>query len=169
MRRSPDDELLEVIAETNDQRRRLGQALLGLHLALLFGKARGRSFPDAVRLWAPGTATSFASLSERLRRLPPHAHDGRLRRFLAPLLTGLAGDLERGEHGLIPFLRDLERCFPELTSLMREEARAPRIADLELARALESLCGALARDDRAAAVRRLRSAAAAIVGPPPPP
>jgi|GEM_PF-4865318 len=163
MRRSPDDELLEVIAETNDQRRRLGQALLGLHRALLFGTARGRTFADAVRLWAPGAATSFAGLSDRLRRLPPHAHDDRLRRFIAPLLVGLAGDLERGEHGLIPFLRDLERIFPQLTALMRAEARAPRIADLELARALEALCGALARDDRASAVRRLRAAGAAIV------
>lgn len=163
MRQAPDDELLEVIAETNDHRRRVGQALLGLHRALLFGRARGRSFADAVRLWAPGAATTFAGLSERLRRLPPSARDERLRRWLAPLLAGLAGDLERGEHGLLPFLRDLERSFPELTALMREEARAPRIADLELARALAALCGALARDDRGAAVRRLRAAGAALV------
>lgn len=163
MRRSPDDELLEVIAETNDQRRRVGQSLLGLHRALLFGKGRGRTFFDSVRLWAPGAATTFASLADRLRRLPPAAHDDRLRRWFAPLLGGLAGDLERGEHGLVPFLRDLERSFPELTALMREEARAPRIADLELARALEAMCGALARDDRAAAVRRLRAAGAALL------
>ncbi len=156
MRRAPDDELLEVVAETNDSRRRVGQALLGLHRALLFGRARGRTFPDSVRLWAPGAASTFAALSERLRRLPPHARDERLRRWLAPLLVGWAGDLERGEHGLVPFLRDLERSFPELTAMMREEARAPRIADLELARALEALCGGLARDDRASAVRRLR-------------
>ncbi len=166
MRRAPDDELLEVIAETNDQRRRVGQSLLGLHRALLFGRARGRAFFDSVRLWAPGAATTFASLAERLRRLPPPGHDGRLRRWLAPLLLGLATDLERGEHGLEPFLRDLERSFPELTTLMREEARSPRIADLELARALAGLCGALARDDRASAVRRLREGSASLLGPP---
>ncbi len=163
MRRSPDDEETARGHRRDERSAASGQAvLLGLHRALLFGKARGRTFFYSVRLWAPGAATTFASLADRLRRLPPSALDVRLRRWFAPLLRGLAGDLERGEHGLVPFLRDLERRHHTVTALMREEARAPRIADLEARARAEALCGALARDDRAAAVRRLRAAGAAL-------
>jgi len=139
VRQAPDDELLALVAETNDQRRVVGQSLWSLHRALVFGHTRGTSFGAALARWAPGAAQVSEGLERRLRRLAPHAPDDALRRFTSDALERLAEGLEREEFGLVPFLRFLEGRFPALTALMREEEKGSKRYDIVLARELRVL------------------------------
>jgi hypothetical protein len=163
MRAGPDDELLALIAETNDLRRRFGQALVGLHRALLAARGRGQRLSAAVKAWAPGAAALMEGMESRAGRLRPHERDERLRRFAADVLGRLAADLARGDGMLAAFLRDLEASFPALTAMMREEGRSSKLHDLAFARDLKIALGVAARGDRASAASTLKDAAAALL------
>jgi hypothetical protein len=156
MRAGPDDELLALIAETNDLRRRFGQALVGLHRALIAARGRGQGLSAAVRAWAPGAAALMEGAEGRAGRLRPHERDERLRAFAAEVLGRLAADLARGESMLAAFLRDLEASFPALTGMMKEEGRGSKIHDLPFARDLKVALGVAGRGDRVSAAESLR-------------
>ena len=145
MRHTLDDRQLALVAETNDQRRCVGQALTYLHRTLLQGNERGRGLRAGVRAFAPGAAALFASLEARLRRLSSRGRDERLRRWLSAVLARLAEDLDRGDRMLVPFARWLEGRFPELTALMRKEAPESKVHDAVLAQDLALAFGACAR------------------------
>ena len=162
MRKSIDDELLALVADTNDQRRVVGQALIALHRALLIPRDRG--FVDSVQKWAPGAAQLFGSMETRLRRLTPHARDESIRSWLRPVLDRLADDLERGDHGRLSFLAWLQGRFLDLTRLLREEERGTRIHDVLLARDLSLVMGTVARVDATSAASALRVAARELDG-----
>lgn len=157
MRKSIDDELLALVAETNDQRRVVGQSLIALHRALLIPRDRG--FVDSVQKWAPGATLLFGSMETRLRRLSPHRRDEAIRRWLRPVLDRLADDLERGDRGRLSFLAWLQGRFLDLTRLLQEEERGTRIHDLLLARDLSLVMGTVARVDVTSAASALRAAA----------
>ena len=163
MRAGPDDELLALIAETNDLRRRFGQALVGLHRALLAARGRGEGLGAAVKAWAPGAAALMEGMESRAGRLRPHERDERLRKFAADVLGRLAADLARGDRMLAAFLRDLETSFPALTAMMKEEGRASKLHDLAFARDLKVALGVAGRGDRAFAAETLREAAGTLL------
>ncbi len=162
MRKSVDDELLALVAETNDQRRVVGQALVALHRALLVPRDRG--FVVSVQKWAPGASLLFGSMETRLRRLSPHRLDGALRGWLKPVLERLADDLERGDRGRLSFLAWLQGRFLDLTRLLKEEARGTKIHDLVLARDLGLVLGSVARGNVTSAASALRAGARELVG-----
>ncbi len=163
MRKTFDDELLALIADTNDQRRVVGQALVALHRALLVPGTG--EFPAVVAKWAPGAALLFGGMETRLRRLSPHARDEAIRRWLRPVLERLADDLERGDRGRLSFLAWLQGRYTDLTKLLKEEEQGTKIHDLVLARDLSLLLGSLARGDAKASAATLRTAAAELVKP----
>jgi hypothetical protein len=113
VRRAPDDEILALLAETNDLRRDVGRALVGLHRSLVLWKDRGKGLAAIVRGWATGAAQALDRAESRIRRLAPHRRDERLRRWIAPFLATLADDLDAGDMRLPPLLRTLEGRFPE--------------------------------------------------------
>ena len=161
MRKSIDDELLALVADTNDQRRVVGQSLVALHRALLVPRDRG--FVASVQKWAPGASLLFGGMETRLRRLSPHRRDEALRRWLMPVLERLAEDLERGDRGRLSFLAWLQGRFLDLTRLLKEEERGTRIHDLVLARDLSLVLGSVSRGSVESAATALRSGAGALV------
>ena len=162
MRAGPDDELLALVAETNDLRRRFGQALVALHRAMTAARGRGQGLSAAVRAWAPAGAGLMEAAEARAGRLRPHARDERLRKFAGEMLARLAADLARGESMLAAALRDLEASFPALTAMMREEGRASKVHDLAFARDLKVALGLVGRGDRVAAAAALGEVATAL-------
>ena len=158
-----DDELRGLLAETNDQRRRAGQALYHFYRSLVFWQGKGRTFHAIAKAWSAGGEQIFDSQAAALQRLAPHRADLPLRAYVADVLAQLAGDLERGDHLLVPFLRWIEGRFPELTSMMQAETPDSRIHDYDLARALARMFGLCERADRAEMVRCLRETSAEIV------
>lgn len=164
MRPSPNDELLALLAETNDLRRDVGRVLIALHRALVLWRDRGKPFSTVVRGWAPGASHLLERAEARLRRLAPHRRDDRLRRWVGPVLLGLAADLEAGEHRYVSAMRGLEQRFPELTALMR--AGTPEaLHDAEAARDLRRAVVACGRTDRAAASAALRDVVRDLTAP----
>jgi hypothetical protein len=161
VRAALEDELQELLAETNEQRRRVGQALFHFYRSLVFWRERGRTFFQIAAAWSAGGSSIFEALTASLRRLSPHGKDAALRAYLSVVLAQLAGDLERGDHMLVPFLRWIEGRFPELTAKMQQESPETRINDVDLAEGLAVLFGRLARTDRAEGIRLLRDAARA--------
>ena len=159
MRPSLDDALLALVADTNDHRRVVGQALVALHRALV--SPAGLDFPATVRRWAPGAALLFGGMETRLRRLAPLSRDEALRRWLRPVLERLAEDLERGDRGRLSFLAWLQGRYVDLTRLLKAEVAGTKIHDAELARDLSLLFGALSRGDVVASASALRTAAVA--------
>lgn len=157
-------ELRRLVVGTNDQRRRVGQALYHYYRTLVFWREKGLSFGDVTRAWAAGGAMIFDTLAGTLRELGPPEPDVRLRGFLARVLRRLADDLHRGDHMLVPFLRWLEARFPEITEMMRAEDAASRIYDLELAERLSGAFAACAREDREGIARVLAGVATGIEG-----
>jgi len=155
-----DKELLSLLVETNDQRRRVGQALYHFYRTLIFWMPKGRTFFEITKAWAAGGAAVFDALAHVLAELPPARPDHRLRRFVGGVLEHLADDLERGDHMLVPFLRWVETLFPELTTMIREESVGSRIYDLDLARELASLFAVPQDVERGDLVRSLRAVAA---------
>jgi hypothetical protein len=153
------DELLPLFAETNDLRRAVGRALWYLHRCLVFWMGREKPFAEMVSAWAPACADGFASMERRLRKVPPHAFDAPLRRYLATVLDRLGRDLERGSGMAVPFLRWLEARFPALTGLMKEGVEGERIQDVVLARDLRRVCQEVA-DARPEALPRVLLGAA---------
>jgi len=163
VRAAPADDLLALLAETNDLRRDVGRALVGLHRALVLWKDRGKGLFAIVRGFAPGATQLMERSEARIRRLFPHQRDDRLRRWIAPFLKTLADDLEAGDLRLAVLLRTLEGRFPELTAMMRAQGRADPLHDLEAARDLRRAFASCARADRAFVASSLRAAAADLV------
>lgn len=160
-----DRELKQLILGTNDQRRRVGQAVFHLYKTIVFWHDKGRAFSAIVRAWSLGGAAIFDSLAATLEGLDRFDEDARLRRWLAEVLGQLAGDLERGDHMLVPFLRWVESRFPELTSMMQAESAGSKIYDFALARSLTGLFTRAAGLERLDLARTLRQEAAAILSP----
>ena len=158
-----DKELLQLLVETNEQRRRVGQTLYHFYRTLGFWLPKGRSFYDITKAWSAGGAAIFDTLATTLADLPPPTPDPVLRHFLGGVLTRLADDLERGDHMLVPFLRYLETLFPELTEMIRQESVGSRVYDLDLARELASLFAVSADTPRADFVRSLRASGEGVL------
>lgn len=160
-----DRELLQLLVETNEQRRRVGQTLYHFYRTLVFWLPKGRSFYDITKAWSAGGAAIFDALATTLADLPPPTPDPVLRRFLGGVLTHLADDLDRGDHMLVPFLRYLETLFPELTAMIRQESVGSRVYDLDLARELASLFAVASDTPRRDFVRSLRASAEGFLEP----
>lgn len=131
-----DQELKRLLVETNDLRRRAGQAFYHFYRTLVFWSDKGHSFADSTRAWAPGGAAIFKTLADVLRELSPHTEDAPLRAYVGALLLQLAVDLERGEHMRHGFLRWMEQRFPPLTKMMQQESADSAIYDHALAQEL---------------------------------
>jgi len=159
MRNALDLELQKLLVGTNDQRRRVGQALYHFYRTLVFWMPKGRSFFETTKAWAAGGAAIFDGLAATLEPLGPWERDRRLRAYTANFLQQLAEDLERGDHMLVPFLRWMETLFPELTEIIREEDARSKIYDYDLARELASLFVSVANAPRAEVVTSLRTCA----------
>ena len=157
-----DKELRELLTETNDQRRRFGQALWHFYRTLVFWGDRGLSFSAITKAWAAGGATIFDTMATTLRDLAPHESDVRLRQFSRDALVRLAVDLERGEHMRVSYMRWLEGRFPELTAMMRREVAQSRIFDYELAYALSVLFTHVAQAEPPAIPGLVREAARSL-------
>ena len=158
-------ELLQLLVETNEQRRRVGQTLYHFYRTLVFWLPKGRTFYDITKAWSAGGAAIFDTLATTLAELPPPTPDPTLRAFLGEVLNRLAGDLERGDHMLVPFLRYLETLFPQLTEMIRQESVGSRIYDLERARELASLFAVAPDTPRTDFVRSLRASAEGFLEP----
>ena len=154
-----DHELKKIVLGTNDQRRRVGQAFYHFYRTLIFWNEKDVGFLDITRAWSVGGAEIFDGLATALRDLEVFGTDTRLRQWLAEVLGQLAGDLERGDAMLFPFLRWLEGRFPTLTTMMQEEQSGSKIWDYELARRLAHLFTLTAGADRRAMVDLLRAEA----------
>ncbi len=161
-----DLELKRLIAGTNDQRRRVGQTLFHFYRTLIFWRDKGMSFFDVTRAWSAGGAAIFDSQARSLRELlgdgGEEHRDEDLRSFTAEFLDQLAGDVARGDHMLLPFLRWLEERFPALTAMMQDEDPDSRIYDVALADDLAALFVHAACADRENLHDVLRAAASAI-------
>lgn len=157
--RELDVELKRLVVGTNDQRRRLGQALFHFYRTLIFWKEKGLSFYDVTRAWSAGGAAIFDTMARTLEELGNPRRDGALRAFTAQFLEQLADDLERGDHMLVSFLRWLESRFPRLTEMMQQENEKTRIYDVAMAELLARLFAFLARSDRDEMIGILREAA----------
>ena len=153
-----DHELQKLLIGTNDQRRRVGQALYHFYRTLIFWMPKGRTFLGITKAWAAGGAAIFDGLAQTLEPLGDWKHDQRLRTYVGGFLAQLADDLERGDHMLVPFIRWVETLFPELTEMIQEEDDRSRIYDYDLARKLSSLFASAADANRAELVRALRAA-----------
>ncbi len=165
MKTGLDIELKRLLVGTNDERRRVGQALFHLYRTLIFWKDKGLAFADVTRAWSAGGAAVFDALAASLREVrdaSAGARDHDLRAFTAAFLDRLAEDLARGDHMLVPFLRWLEERFPDVTRMMQREVPASRIFDVALAEALATLFAQMARADRGALSDLLSAAADAI-------
>ena len=158
-----DRELKRLILGTNDQRRRVGQAVFHLYKTLVFWHDKRRPFLDSVRAWSVGGAAIFDSLAATLEGLDRFDEDAKLRTWLAEVLDQLAGDLERGDHMLVPFLRWLESRFPELTRMMQAESAGSKIYDFALARRLTGIFARAAEADRAGVAELFRQEAALLL------
>jgi len=145
VRRAPDDELLSLVAETNDLRRVVGQALWLLRSILLQSGPAPARFPDGVRRWASSVATALGRMEARLRRAGPEGADGALRAFLGALLQRLGEDLVEGERLRLAFVRTLEMRMAELSRLLREEGAPRKVFDVGLAQDAAAAWGILAR------------------------
>jgi hypothetical protein len=150
-------ELKKLTVGTNDQRRRVGQALYHFYRTLIFWRDKGLSFHDVTRAWSAGGAAIFDALAATLREVGSPQEDAELRALLAEFLGQLADDLERGDHMLLPFLRWLEACFPRVTEMMRAEDADSRIYDIALADLLASLFVHAARAELSTLVGLLRA------------
>jgi len=159
-----DLELKRLVVGTNDQRRRVGQTLFHFYRTLIFWRDKGLPFLDVVRAWSAGGAAVFDGLATTLRKLGPEERDEELRGFTASFLQQLAGDVERGDHMLLPFLRWLEGRFPELTAMMQAESPGSRIYDVTLAEDLAALFVHTARADAEGMPRLLRAGARTLAG-----
>jgi len=157
MRTSLDLDLQRLLVGTDEERRRVGQALYHLYRTLVFWHPRGRTFLQITKAWAAGGATIFDTLAATLEPLGPWQRDEALRALTGRVLVQLAGDLERGDTLLVPFLRWIESVFPEITELIRQEGDAP-IRDHDLARELSSLFAGLVDAERGEVVHALRTA-----------
>lgn len=157
-----DLELKKLVVGTNDQRRRVGQALYHFYRTLIFWNEKQVPFLEITRGWSLGGAEIFDTLSRSLHELGPAERDERLRAWLAEVLTELAADLERGDAMLFPFLRWLEGRFPTLTAMMQEEQGGSKILDYELARRLAHVFTRMAGADRAGMAALLRDEAEAL-------
>jgi len=156
-------ELKRLVVGTNDQRRRVGQTLFHFYKTLIFWREKDLPFAQVTRMWSAGGAAIFDAMAGTLRRLGEQTDDPRLREFCARFLEQLAGDLERGDHMIVPFLRWLEERMPELTAMMQEESPTSRIYDIELADILAALFVHCARAEPEGMPRVLRAAAAEII------
>lgn len=152
-----DLELKKLIVGTNDQRRRVGQALYHFYRTLIFWHDKGLSFYEVTRSWSAGGAAIFDALQTTLCEVGEQESDDQLRELLARFLDQLAGDLGRGDHMLPPFLRWLEGCFPEVTEMMRAESAESRIYDIALADTLARLFAHAARSERKDLIGYLRA------------
>jgi len=157
-----DLELKKLVVGTNDQRRRVGQALYHFYRTLIFWNEKQVPFIEITRGWSVGGAEIFNTLGRSLHELGTSEHDERLRAWLAEVFEQLAENLERGDAMLFPFLRWLEGRFPSLTTMMQEEQSGSRILDYELARRLEHLFTRMAGADRASMVAHLRDEVRAL-------
>ena len=157
-----DLELKKLIVGTNDQRRRVGQALYHFYRTLIFWHEKQVPFFEITRAWSVGGAEMFDSLSRSLQELERFDRDERLRTWLRDVLEHLADDLERGDAMLYPFLRWLEGRFPTLTTMMQEEQSGSKIWDHDLADRLTHLFTRMAGADRSTMVSLLREAGGAI-------
>lgn len=142
-----DRDLARLLAETNDQRRRFGQALWFFHRTLAFWGERNKTFAEATRLWAPAGAALFSAMAKVLHTAGQQRRDEALRRFAADTMERLAADLARGPELRVAFLLYLDSRFPQLTALMREEQATTRIFDHELADVLARGFAAAAASD----------------------
>jgi len=122
----------------------------------VFWNDKGLAFFDITRSWSVGGAAVFDSLAATLREFDVFDRDERLRGWLAEVLDQLAGDLERGDGLLFPFLRWLEGLFPSLTAMMQEEQSGSKVWDYDLARTLANLFTRTAGADRATMIAMLR-------------
>ncbi len=150
-------ELKRLIVGTNDQRRRVGQTLYHFYRTLIFWREKGRTFFEVTRAWSAGGTAIFDALAATLREVGAQQDDEQLRELVVRFLDQLAGDLERGDHMMLPFLRWLEASFPDVTAMMQEEQADSRIYDIELADLLSRLFAHAARSDRAEIVGFLRA------------
>ena len=66
-----DRQLLELLVETNEQRRRVGQTLYHLYRTLVFWLPKQRSFLDVTRAWSASGAAVFDALATTLGDLGP--------------------------------------------------------------------------------------------------
>jgi hypothetical protein len=162
MRRTADDDLLALVAETNDLRRVVGQALWHLRTLLLLARDRPGRFASAVLLWAAAAGTAFARMEDRLRRVGSDERDARLRSWLAAVLGDIARDAREGDRLLMPFARSLDTRLGEIGRLLREGAGAPRAFDVGLARDLAVALGAVARAAPRDVPERVADAAALV-------
>ena len=157
-----DLELKRLLVDTNDQRRRFGQTLFHFYRTLIFWRAKGLSFFEVTRAWSAGGAAVFDAMAETLRELDDPEPDVALRGFVSGFLAQLAGDLQRGDHLLLPFLRWLEARFPDLTAMMQAEDDHSRIYDVELAEILARMLAYAARSERDELVGIVQEASEAI-------
>lgn len=168
VRRTADDELLALVAETNDLRRVVGQALWHLRTLLLIAKEdRPDRFVGAVRLWSRAAGTAFARMEGRLRRAGPEGSDDRLRGWIAGVLADLARDLRDGDRLLVPFARTLDVRLGEIGRLLREGAQTSRTFDVRLSRDLARGLGALSRATNRDLAAHLAEAVALLQEGPP--
>ncbi len=157
-----DLELKKLVVGTNDQRRRVGQALYHFYRTLIFWNEKQVAFLEITRGWSVGGAEIFDTLARSLHELGPSERDDRLRAWLAEVFLELAADLERGDAMLFPFLRWLEGRFPTLTVMMQEEQSGSKIWDYELARRLAHVFTRMAGADREGVAALLRDEARAL-------
>ena len=155
-------ELRRLVVGTNDQRRRVGQTLFHFYRTIIFWKDKGFDFTRVTQAWSAGGAAVFDTMAATLRELGAPEVDVTLRGFIEAFLAQLAGDLERGDHMVVPFIRWLEARFPELTVMMQAENSDSRIYDTELAEVLATLFAHCTRAEPAEVPRLLRAAVAAI-------
>ena len=165
---SLDLELKRLVVGTNEQRRRVGQAIFHLYKTFVFWRDKGHGFEDITRQWAVGGAAIFDSLASMLRDLESFEHDPPLRAWLAEVLDQLGRDLERGDQMLHPFIRWLETRFPSLTEMMQEEKSGSKVHDYELARSLTTVFARIADAEREDMVALLCGCAFEIRPSPPP-
>jgi hypothetical protein len=160
-----DDERAKLFAETNDLRRRFGQAVWLLQRSITL--ARGdRTLRAIFTTWASSAASLFRREQERLARLEPQGRDEGLRRLAIGVLETLATDVAGGDARLAPCLRSLEAALDAVVDLLRAEAGKPPVHDLDLARALRHGAATWARGDARAAAEALRATASAVRGAP---
>jgi hypothetical protein len=159
MRRAPDDELLALVAETNDLRRVAGQALWHLRTLLLLAREKPDRFVSTVRLWATAAGTALARFETRLRRAGPQGRDQALRTWLSGVLSDLARDLPEGDRRLAVFARTLDRRLGEVGRLLRDGTSARRAFDAGLARDLAVALGTVSRASGARISARVAEAA----------
>lgn len=162
-------DLERLLLDTNDQRRRVGQAFYHFYRTLVFWQRRGYEFERITRLWASCAADHFDAVARAPEAGEASRRDEDLRGYAAGLLERLAADLDRGSRSLPLFLSWLETRFPALTDLMRASDPADRVSDAELATLLSVAFGRAAQAADGAVAEPLREAARALSGASAPP